>query len=68
MSRPTHLVVGPDGHGVTEYSFSLAAATKAEVLREAEFSNAELPDGFIHTTFTDHLFGDSPAALSLIHI
>ncbi|MGV0431434.1 glycosyltransferase family 1 protein [Corynebacterium sp. 20_84] len=62
MSRPIHLVVGPDGHVVTEYALSLAAATKSDVLRETEFSNAELPDGFIHTTFTDHLFGDSPAA------
>ena len=62
MSRPTHLVVGPDGHGVTEYALFLAAATRADVLREDAFGDSPLPDGFIHTTFTDHLFGDSPAA------
>ncbi|MCT1452720.1 glycosyltransferase family 1 protein [Corynebacterium sp. p3-SID1145] len=62
MSQPTHLVVGPDGHGVTEYALALAAVTDAPVIREEEFSSAPLPAGFIHTTFTDHLFGPSPDA------
>lgn len=60
MSQPTHLVVGPDGHGVTEYALSLAATANAPVIREAQFGEEQLPDGFIHTTFTDHLFGSSP--------
>lgn len=60
MSRPTHLVVGPDGHGVTEYALALAAAADAPVIREEEFGDAPLPEGAIHTTFTDHLFGPSP--------
>ena len=62
MSHPTHLVVGPDGHGVTEYALSLASAAGAPVLREDVFGDAPLPDGFIHTTFTDHLFGPHPDA------
>ncbi|SIS51373.1 Glycosyltransferase involved in cell wall bisynthesis [Corynebacterium appendicis CIP 107643] len=62
MSQPAHLVVGPDGHGVTEYALALAAAADAPVIREEEFSGAPLPAGFIHTTFTDHLFGPSPDA------
>lgn len=60
MSQPTHLVVGPDGHGVTEYALALAAVADAPVIQEEEFSSAPLPAGFIHTTFTDHLFGPSP--------
>lgn len=60
MSQPTHLVVGPDGHGVTEYALALAAVADAPAIREEEFSSAPLPAGFIHTTFTDHLFGPSP--------
>lgn len=60
MSLPVHLVVGPDGHGVTEYALSLASTAGAPVLREVAFGNAPLPDRFIHTTFTDHLFGPSP--------
>lgn len=60
MSLPVHLVVGPDGHGVTEYARTLASTAGAPVLREDAFGNAPLPDGFIHTTFTDHLFGPSP--------
>lgn len=62
MSQPTHLVVGPDGHGVTEYALALAGVADAPVIREEEFSGAPLPAGFIHTTFTDHLFGPSPDA------
>lgn len=60
MSQPTHLVVGSDGHGVTEYALALAAATNAPVIREEEFGETPLPEGAIHTTFTDHLFGPSP--------
>ena len=61
---PTHLIVGPESHGVTRYALELAAATDAPVLRESEFSAVALPDSVdsVHVAFTDHLFGDSPAA------
>lgn len=61
---PTHLIVGPESHGVTRYALELAAATDAPVLRESEFSAVALPDSVdsVHVAFTDHLFGDSPPA------
>lgn len=56
-----HLIVGPDGHGVTEYALRLARATGADVIREEAFTDRELPDEAIHVAFTDHLFGAGPA-------
>ena len=53
-----HLIVGPEGHGVTEYARSLAAHSPGSVLVGA----GPLPPGPVHATFTDHLFGDSPDA------
>ena len=59
-----HLIVGPDGHGVTEYALGLARATNAtSVIREETFGSAPLPEGPIHVTFTDHLFGDTAETL-----
>ena len=59
-----HLIVGPDGHGVTEYALGLARATNAaSVIREETFGPAPLPEGPIHVTFTDHLFGDTAERL-----
>ena len=53
-----HLIVGPAGHGVTEYARSLAAHSPGSVL----VGSGPLPPGPVHVTFTDHLFGDSPDA------
>ncbi|MEH0147357.1 glycosyltransferase family 1 protein [Corynebacterium sp. Q4381] len=50
-----HLIIGPDGHGVTDYALKLAAACGAETIREERFSGAELPDEPIHVAFTDNL-------------
>ena len=59
-----HLIVGPGGHGVTEYALGLARATgAANVIREEAFGSAPLPEGPIHVTFTDHLFGDTAETL-----
>ena len=58
-----HLIVGPAGHGVTAYALQLAAAVGAgedDIIREPEFTTAELPDEPVQVTFTDHLFGPSP--------
>ncbi|WP_115685986.1 glycosyltransferase family 1 protein [Corynebacterium senegalense] len=57
-----HLIVGPDGHGVTAYARSLAGELGAEVVREETFADTALPDGPVHVTFTDHLFGTTPDA------
>lgn len=59
-----HLIVGPAGHGVTEYALGLARAINAaSVIREETFGSAPLPEGPIHVTFTDHLFGDTAETL-----
>ena len=57
-----HLIVGPAGHGVTEYALGLARATGAEVIREETFGDSPLA-GPVHVTFTDHLFGDTAERL-----
>lgn len=57
-----HLIVGPVGHGVTEYALGLARATGAEVIREETFGDTPL-NGPVHVTFTDHLFGDTAELL-----
>ena len=57
-----HLIVGPEGHGVTEYALGLARATDTEVIREDTFGDTPL-DGPVHVTFTDHLFGDTAERL-----
>ena len=57
-----HLIVGPAGHGVTEYALGLARATEAEVIREETFGGSPLT-GPVHVTFTDHLFGDTAEGL-----
>ena len=51
-----HLIVGPDGHGVTESARSLAAHSAGSVL----VGMGPLPPGPVHVTFTDHLFGATP--------
>ncbi|MCS5480350.1 glycosyltransferase [Corynebacterium sp. YIM 101645] len=56
-SQVTHLIVGPDGHGVTEYALALARHTGGHVVRDI----GPLPSGPVHVTFTDHLFGPGPA-------
>ncbi|QPK82876.1 glycosyltransferase family 1 protein [Corynebacterium qintianiae] len=59
-----HLIVGPDGHGVTDYALQLAktlGVVGTDVVREETFSDTALPDGPIHVTFTDHIFGASPS-------
>lgn len=62
MISPTHLIVGPRNHGVTAYALELADhARAAEVVYEEEFTSEPLPPGPIHVTFTDHLFGPTPA-------
>ncbi|MDO5513150.1 glycosyltransferase, partial [Corynebacterium sp.] len=53
-----HLIVGPDGHGVTEYARALASHSPGSVLIDV----GPLPPGPVHVTFTDHLFGDTPDA------
>lgn len=56
-----HLIVGPAGHGVTEYALALAGELGADVIREEHFDpSGPLPNGPIHVAFTDHLFGDGP--------
>ncbi|SDL89210.1 hypothetical protein SAMN04488535_1147 [Corynebacterium mycetoides] len=58
-----HLIVGPDGHGVTAYALQLAAALgvpDAQIVRETEFTDSPLPDEPVHVAFTDHLFGADP--------
>lgn len=57
-----HLIVGPAGHGVTEYALGLARATEAEVIREETFGDSPIT-GPVHVTFTDHLFGDTAERL-----
>ena len=57
-----YLIVGPAGHGVTEYALGLARATGAEVIREETFGDTPLA-GPVHVTFTDHLFGDTAERL-----
>ncbi|QGU05342.1 glycosyltransferase [Corynebacterium comes] len=52
----THLIVGPDGHGVTEYALALARHAGGGVVRDI----GPLPPGPVHVTFTDHLFGPTP--------
>lgn len=52
----THLIIGPDGHGVTEYALALARHTGGHVVRDT----GPLPPGPVHVTFTDHLFGPGP--------
>ncbi|SDR75333.1 glycosyltransferase family 1 protein [Corynebacterium timonense] len=52
-----HLIVGPPEHGVTSYALSLARAVGAETC-----SVGDLPEGPVHVTFTDHLFGPTPNA------
>lgn len=54
----THLIVGPEGHGVTEYARGLAAHSPGSVLIDV----GPLPPGPVHVTFTDHLFGEHPEA------
>lgn len=57
-----HLIVGPAGHGVTEYALGLARTTGAEVIREETFGDSPLT-GPVHVTFTDHLFGNTAEGL-----
>lgn len=52
----THLIVGPEGHGVTEYALALARHSGGAVVRDI----GPLPPGPVHVTFTDHLFGPGP--------
>ena len=56
--RLTHLIAGPEEHGVSEYALALQAHTGGRVARPGE----ELAAGPVHVTFTDHLFGPDPDA------
>ncbi len=69
MSTPvTHLIAGPDHHGVTAYALRLAEQTGGAVLRvgrdgpvtDAELADLTTPPGPVHATFTDHLWGTDP--------
>lgn len=52
-----HVVIGPDGHGVTEYASALHQHTGGYLTQSLD----DLPgDGPVHVTFTDHLFGPTP--------
>ena len=57
-----HLIAGPEGHGVTSYALALARRCGADVVREETFTDTALPEGPVHVTFTDHVFGPSPDA------
>ncbi len=53
----THVAVGPEEHGVTEYALALHRATGGRLVRDL----SDLPNtGPVHVTFTDHLYGRSP--------
>lgn len=64
----THVVLGPDRHGVTEHSAELAATLGAPVLRVRDHRDlpaalAGLPAGTpLHLGFTDRIWGADPAA------
>lgn len=67
MSTFTHLIVGPEDHGVVEYALALHAHTggplvRVESWRELdESTNSILGDAAdLHVCFTDHLFGENP--------
>lgn len=58
-----HLIVGPNGHGVTAYARHLAAALSladTDIVRETEFNRCAGISGPVHVAFTDHLFGTDP--------
>lgn len=67
MSTFTHLIVGPDNHGVVEYALALHAHTggplvRVENWRELDEATSDiLSDAAnLHVCFTDHLFGENP--------
>lgn len=66
MSEPltvTHLIIGPDEHGVVRCAVELAAADGGPVVRLATAeATAEAPTGPVHLHFTDRLFGPTAEA------
>lgn len=61
MSAIHHLIVGPAQHGVTRHALQLAEAAGAQSITRLEsFRHVDLPEGPVHVTFTDHLFGNGP--------
>lgn len=64
MTLPTHLIVGPDQHGVVEYAQLLTRAAGGTVIRVEswqELNDLSLPPGPLQIFFSDHLFGTSPS-------
>lgn len=66
MTQPTHLIVGPEQHGVVEYGLLLAQHAGGRVARFDDWialpaDPRELPAGPLHIYFSDHLFGSSPS-------
>lgn len=64
MTLPTHLIVGPDQHGVVEYAQLLTRAAGGSVIRVEswqELDDLSLPPGPLQIFFSDHLFGTSPS-------
>lgn len=62
MTKPVHVIVGPEQHGVVEYAIRLHEQVGGPLVRAETVAElpAELPAGPVHLTFTDHLFGPSP--------
>lgn len=69
MTAVTHLVVGPDEHGVTRYALACALAVDARVVRvphrvgttDLPALQRRLPAGApVHLHLTDHLLGRDP--------
>lgn len=69
MSAVTHLVVGPDEHGVTRYALACARAVDGAVVRVPHAVRpAHVADllrrlparGAVHLHLTDHLLGPTP--------
>lgn len=66
MTLPTHLIVGPEQHGVVEYGLLLAKHAGGRVVRFDNWTALptdprEFPAGPLQIYFTDHLFGSSPS-------
>lgn len=62
MSPLVHLIAGPPEHGVTEYARLLHEYTGGTAHHVDDSTrSADFPSGPVHVTFTDHLFGPTPA-------
>ena len=66
MTLPTHLIIGPEQHGVVEYGQHLARHTGGPIFRVNSWKDLPsdhrlLPAGPWQIYFTDHLFGETPS-------